>query len=83
MKKAYENWSQVVEYDGKTLMSFKNKKARNELPMGQVDYSNSLNNQLQQPRLPAPVQSEPSALDPGMLIGGMQQFNNKFFMSCL
>lgn len=76
MKKAYENWSQVVEYDGKTLLSFKNKKARNELPMGQVDYSNALNNQLQQPRLPAPVQNEPSAMDPGMLIGGSSYNEN-------
>ncbi|CAH9147972.1 unnamed protein product [Cuscuta epithymum] len=77
VKKAYENWNQVVEYDGKTLLSFKNKKVRHELPISTADYSNSLNNQrLQQPRLPSPGQNEHSVLDPVVLIAGSSYSND-------
>lgn len=75
VKKAYENWNQVIEYDGKSLLNIKqNKKSvasRDELPMGPIDYSNALDNQLSAPRLPVPVPSEPSVVDPNMFIGGM------------
>ncbi|CAI9098542.1 OLC1v1035208C2 [Oldenlandia corymbosa var. corymbosa] len=73
VKKAYENWSQVIEYDGKTLLNFKqNKKPngpRNELPVGPIDYPNALENQLGASRLPMSVQSEPSSLDSNMFAG--------------
>nr|XP_027071329.1 calmodulin-binding protein 60 B-like [Coffea arabica] len=75
VKKAYDNWNLVIEYDGKSLLNFKqNKKSsasRDELPVGPVDYPNALDNQLSDPpRLPVPVPSEPSPVDPNMLIGG-------------
>ncbi|KAF5940216.1 hypothetical protein HYC85_021383 [Camellia sinensis] len=50
VKKAYDNWNHVVEYDGKSLLSFKQSKrpgaSQNELPMGPVDYPTSFENQL-------------------------------------
>ncbi|KAL3535355.1 hypothetical protein ACH5RR_003816 [Cinchona calisaya] len=80
VKKAYDSWNQVIEYDGKSLLNFKqNKKpsaSRNELPVGPVDYPNVLDNQLSAPRLPVPVPSEPSPMDPNMLIGG-SGYNDK------
>ncbi|XP_030955090.1 calmodulin-binding protein 60 B [Quercus lobata] len=72
VKKAYDHWDQVVEYDGKSLMSFKeNKKSgtlRNDQNMGIVDYSNALNHQLPLPRLPVPLEQPP--LDSGLPVGG-------------
>ncbi|KAI5675494.1 hypothetical protein M9H77_06444 [Catharanthus roseus] len=80
VKKAYENWNQVIEYDGKSLLNIKqNKKSvasRDELPMGPIDYSNALDNQLSAPRLPVPVPSEPSVVDPNMFIGGASYNDN-------
>ena len=74
VKKAYDNWNQVVEYDGKSLLSFKQSKrssaSRNELLMGPADYSNALDNQLPQPRLPGSVPSEQSLMEPSLMIGG-------------
>ncbi|XP_059287956.1 calmodulin-binding protein 60 B-like [Lycium ferocissimum] len=74
VKKAYDNWNQVVEYDGKSFLNIKqNQKpssSRNEHPVGPVDYPNTFVNQLPQSRLPVSVQSEQSSLDPNLLIGG-------------
>ncbi|XWS70928.1 hypothetical protein CRYUN_Cryun03dG0092600 [Craigia yunnanensis] len=61
VKKAYENWNQVIEYDGKSLLNFKQNRrssARNELQMGAIDYPNALDHQLQLPRVPVPVPTE-------------------------
>ncbi|KAL8488838.1 hypothetical protein ACS0TY_024952 [Phlomoides rotata] len=73
VKKAYDNWSQVVEYDGKSLMDIKQVKKsstqRNDLPLGPVNYPNSLDNQLPQQRLPVSIPSEPS-VDHSLLIRG-------------
>lgn len=75
VKKAYDNWNQVVEYDGKSLMCLNQPKrsssSRNEiLPMGSIDYHTSaLNNQLP-PRFPVSVPSAPSSIEPSLLIGG-------------
>ncbi|GFP99453.1 hypothetical protein PHJA_002089400 [Phtheirospermum japonicum] len=69
VKKAYDNWGQVVEYDGKSLLNLKQVKksstSRNDFPLGTSNYSHSLDNQLQPQRLP-----EPSSVDQSMLIGG-------------
>ncbi|CAL5387796.1 unnamed protein product [Camellia sinensis] len=74
VKKAYDNWNHVVEYDGKSLLSFKQNKrvsaSRNELPLGPVDYPNALDNQLPQPRLSVSVPPEQSSMDSTLLIGG-------------
>lgn len=59
VKKAYENWNQVIEYDGESLVNFKQTKrlrsSRSELP---VDYPNALEHQLQLPRLPSSASNE-------------------------
>lgn len=74
VKKAYENWNQVIEYDGKSLLSFKQPKrssaSRNELLMDTTDYSHSLDHQMSLSRLPVPVLSEPSSMDSGIPVGG-------------
>ncbi|KAG5517050.1 hypothetical protein RHGRI_037711 [Rhododendron griersonianum] len=74
VKKVYDNWNQVVEYDGKSLLTFKENKrssaSRNELPMGPVEYPNALDNQLTQPHLPGSVPSEQTLMDSSLLIGG-------------
>ncbi|OMO72808.1 Calmodulin binding protein-like protein [Corchorus olitorius] len=71
VKKAYDNWNQVIEYDGKSLLNFKQNRrssARNEVPMGAIDYPGTLDHQLQLPRLPVPVPTE--QVHSGLDIGG-------------
>lgn len=75
VKKAYENWNHVIEYDGKSLLNFKQTSKSsstciNELPIGQLDYSNSLDHQLPLARLPVPVPSEPASMGSGLMSGG-------------
>lgn len=71
VKKAYENWNHVIEYDGKSLVNFRQtNKSVNELPIGEVDYSNSLDHQLPLTRLPVPVPSEPASMGSGLMSGG-------------
>ncbi|KAE8718779.1 Calmodulin-binding protein 60 B [Hibiscus syriacus] len=58
VKKAYENWNEVIEYDGKSLMNIKQNRrssTRNELQLGAADYSNAVH-QLQLPQLPVPTE---------------------------
>ncbi|KAK9706643.1 hypothetical protein RND81_07G141200 [Saponaria officinalis] len=66
IKKAYENWMHVVEYDGKSLLSLKQNKnddtPRIEAPMTQPN--NYYNHQLSLPSLSVPV-------DPNLKIGGL------------
>ncbi|KAL3819540.1 hypothetical protein ACJIZ3_005445 [Penstemon smallii] len=74
VKKAYENWDQVVEYDGKSLLNSKQIKkvdtSLNDLPLGLVDYSLSSDKQVPPQRLPVSVPTEPSSVNQRMLIGG-------------
>ncbi|KAJ4957690.1 hypothetical protein NE237_024801 [Protea cynaroides] len=69
VRKAYDNWMHVVEYDGKALLGFKQNKtlssARSELPMGSADYGNSFD-QLCLPHLPVPALSDYPSVDTGM-----------------
>ncbi|KAI9191901.1 hypothetical protein LWI28_015193 [Acer negundo] len=73
LKKAYDNWNQVIEYDGKSFLNFKQTKksntSRNELQIGQIDYSNALDHQVQVPRLLATVPTEPSSVHSGHPVG--------------
>lgn len=80
VKKAYDNWNQVVEYDGKSLSNFKQKKSSalcNDLPMGPVNYPDVVESPFLPPRLPASVPSEPSSMIPSMQIGGKYHLLNK------
>lgn len=76
VKKAYDNWNQVVEYDGKSLLNFKQTKKSSALPLGPVNYSHSVESQLPPQRLPVSVPSEPSSIDQSMLIGGLGYNDN-------
>ncbi|KAI9120870.1 hypothetical protein K1719_007903 [Acacia pycnantha] len=71
VKKAYDNWMHVVEYDGQSLINYnQNKTLDNSQPqllMASHDYSNSLDRQISIPSLPVPV---PPAMDSGVAIGG-------------
>ncbi|KAG6383055.1 hypothetical protein SASPL_157205 [Salvia splendens] len=72
VKKAYDNWSQVVEYDGKSLLSFNQMKKSSTLtdpPLSPVNFPNTLVNQIPQQRLPASVPPEP-LVDQTVLAGG-------------
>ncbi|KAM0989447.1 hypothetical protein ACFX15_012863 [Malus domestica] len=72
VKKAYDNWEQVIQYDGKSLLNFKQIKRsaapRTEIQMGPISYSEA-SDQLQLHRLPNSVHSEQPPLDP-LPIGG-------------
>ena len=74
IKKAYENWMHVVEYDGKSLLSLKQNRIedspRTESPVTQPN-TNFYNHQVALPSLPvAPAVEQPSA-DPGLKMGGI------------
>ncbi|WJZ98859.1 hypothetical protein VitviT2T_017356 [Vitis vinifera] len=73
VKKAYENWNQVEEYDGKSL-SFKqiirSSTSRNEHMIGSMDYPTALEPLLPLPRPPVAGPSEQSLMDPGISVGG-------------
>ncbi|KAK4254812.1 hypothetical protein QN277_007904 [Acacia crassicarpa] len=57
VKKAYDNWMHVVEYDGQSLINYNQNKtldnSQPQLPMDSHDYSNSLDQQISIPSLPA------------------------------
>lgn len=74
VKKAYDNWMHVIEYDGKSLMSLNENKnidsPQNDLLTGSQNHSNSFNHQLNMPSLSASISSEQPALDPGLNVRG-------------
>ncbi|KAJ1433506.1 hypothetical protein SESBI_06042 [Sesbania bispinosa] len=76
VKKAYDNWEQVVEYDGKSLVNVNQNnssvESENELPVESIDYGSGLDHQLQLPTLPVSVPSE-QQINSGMPVGG---YNN-------
>ncbi|XP_071721204.1 calmodulin-binding protein 60 B-like isoform X2 [Rutidosis leptorrhynchoides] len=79
VKKAYDNWNQVVEYDGKSLVSFKQPKrssaSRNDYSGASIEYPRSSNNQLLPPRAPVVGPSESLSVDSNLLLGG---YNDNF-----
>lgn len=73
VKKAYENWMHVIEYDGKSLLGFDQNKSsdafQNDLSIHPQDQPNSFD-QLTLPCLPASVPAEHPPMNPGLTIGG-------------
>ena len=55
MKKAYENWHQVIEYDGKALVNSKQtrrtRSSQNDLSMSAISYPNAIDDQMAFPQL--------------------------------
>lgn len=84
VKKAYDNWNQVVEYDGKSLLNFKQIKKSSssliDLPVGPVSYPSSSDNQLPPQRMPTSLSSEPS-VDQSILIGGKHYLLSDFLFT--
>ncbi|XP_027351665.1 calmodulin-binding protein 60 C-like [Abrus precatorius] len=76
VKKAYENWMHVIEYDGKSLLNYNQTKtlvtSQPQAPMDSHDYSNSnsLDQQISIPSLPLPVSTGQPSMDPGVAVGG-------------
>ncbi|KAA8515339.1 hypothetical protein F0562_018431 [Nyssa sinensis] len=74
VKKAYDNWMHVIEYDGKSLVSFEQNKSlgasSSNATMGAHDFSNSFDNQLTLPSLPVSIPSEQPSMNPGLTVGG-------------
>ncbi|KAJ1391700.1 hypothetical protein SESBI_36473, partial [Sesbania bispinosa] len=73
VKKAYDNWMHVIEYDGKSLVNYNQDKtldtAHPQAPMGSHEYSNSIQ-QISIPSLPLPVQTGQPSMDTGVTVGG-------------
>ncbi|KAI4299286.1 hypothetical protein L6164_032760 [Bauhinia variegata] len=73
VKKAYENWMHVIEYDGQSLMNCKQNKTSDtsqlQVPMGSHDYANSFD-QFSMPSLPVPIPAEQPSMDVGVRVGG-------------
>ncbi|KZV48613.1 hypothetical protein F511_29687 [Dorcoceras hygrometricum] len=73
VKKAYDNWAHVIEYDGKSLLGFDQTK-RAEVP--ENDFRGSSQNQsisfdqLRFPSQPDLITSENQSINPGLTIGG-------------
>lgn len=75
VKKAYDNWMHVVEYDGKSLLSLGQSKAsvssQNDLTIGSHNHSTSFDQQINLPSLPASISSEQPAMNSGLNMGGI------------
>ncbi|KAK3013398.1 hypothetical protein RJ639_009459 [Escallonia herrerae] len=73
VKKAYDNWMHVVEYDGKSLLSSKQVKSgdsQDDAMLCPQSFSNSFDHQLGLPSLSVSVHSEQPSMSPGLTIGG-------------
>lgn len=74
VKKAYDNWNQVEEYDGKSLLNFKQPSrtstSRNEHMISSMDYPPALESSHPLQRLPGAAPPEQSLMDPGISVGG-------------
>ncbi|XP_076885478.1 calmodulin-binding protein 60 B-like [Bidens hawaiensis] len=85
VKKAYDNWNQVVEYDGKSLVNFKQPKrsgaSRNDYSMASIEYPRSSNNQQLLPRHPVVGPSESLSVDSNLLLGGYNDSMNNMYQT--
>ncbi|CAH9130908.1 unnamed protein product [Cuscuta epithymum] len=84
VKKAYENWMDVVEYDGKSLMSLNGKKrsgsSQDDHKSGSQNHSNSFNHQLNNvPSLSPSISSEQSSMEPVLKVVGYNHNNGSRF----
>nr|AKT94834.1 calmodulin-binding protein 60-C [Populus tomentosa] len=74
VKKAYDNWMHVIEYDGKSLLDFKMNQGidalQNEVPSVQQEFLNSYDHQVTLPTISVPVPSEQPVMDSGLTVGG-------------
>lgn len=73
VKKAYDNWMHVIEYDGKSLLNYNQDKnlepAHPQALMGSHEYSNLIQ-QTSIHSLPHPVNTGQPSMDTGATVGG-------------
>ncbi|XP_011043291.1 PREDICTED: uncharacterized protein LOC105138780 isoform X4 [Populus euphratica] len=78
VNKAYDNWMHVMEYDGNSLLDFKQHQgvaaSQNDVPSGQQDFLNPYDHQDSLPTISVPVPSEQPVVHSGPAIGGSQGF---------
>lgn len=74
VRKAYDNWMHVIEYDSKCLLSQNQDSgpgaSQAEFPSGPHDHSSSMGNQLPMPSLQTQVAVEQPYMDSGQGGGG-------------
>ncbi|XVE51249.1 hypothetical protein DITRI_Ditri02bG0024800 [Diplodiscus trichospermus] len=74
VKKAYENWMLVIEYDGKSLLGCNEDDSAADsqanVPMDPQGYQSSINQPQTLPSLSLPVPSEQPPMDSGLNLGG-------------
>ncbi|GKV30925.1 hypothetical protein SLEP1_g39692 [Rubroshorea leprosula] len=77
VKKAYDNWMHVIEYDGKSLLSFSQSDSAGasgtNAPLGPQDHHhhpNSINQEHTLSSLSVPVPPEQTLMDSGLNVGG-------------
>ncbi|XVE87940.1 hypothetical protein DITRI_Ditri19aG0029000 [Diplodiscus trichospermus] len=74
VKKAYENWMHVIEYDGKSLLGCNEDDnpgaSQANVPMDPQVYPSSINQQQTLPNLSVSVPSEQPPMDSGLTVGG-------------
>lgn len=74
VKKAYDNWMHVIEYDGKSLLGFTQNKSVDAPPTdfqtGPPNYTSPFSQQLALPTLSVPVPPEQPSMDSGLTVGG-------------
>ena len=68
VKKAYDNWMHVIEYDSKSLLSTEPQKSdpQIDVSMASQDYSHSFDQQFGLPAPPVPVPLERPSMDSGL-----------------
>lgn len=73
VKKAYDNWMHVIEYDGKSLLGFEQNQnsvaSRSGMTVGPQDHTLSFDSQLTLPSLSAAIPQQPS-MNPVLTVGG-------------
>ncbi|KAL2341954.1 hypothetical protein Fmac_009894 [Flemingia macrophylla] len=86
VKKAYENWMHVIDYDAKSLLNYNQNKTLGTsqplAPSGSHDYSisNSLDQQISIQSIPVPVPTGQPSTDPAVAVGGYR--NNGTTTGC-
>lgn len=73
VKKAYDNWMHVIEYDGKSLLGFKQNQnsvaSQSDSTLGPQDYSISFDSQVALPSFSAAIPQQHS-MNPVLTVGG-------------
>lgn len=86
VKQAYENWIHVIEYDGKTLLDFKQNQniasSQSDLPIGQQDLLSSYDHHVTLPTLSVPVPQDQPAMHSGPTVEGTL-FMLRIIVACI